>query len=169
MRFGLKMGLFWIMISMIAGCGEKLTEEQLRAKATELEQQARWAEAANLYEKLVKSYAKSGNADKDLYKLAVIYANNLQEFEKSVTTYRRIVEEYPQSQYVIQSSFMIGYRYANDMKELDKARVAYEEFLKKYPDHELASSVRWELDHLGKDISEIDLQLNDSNITAENK
>jgi len=91
----------------------------------------------------------------------------LQEFEKSVAAYLRIVDEYPESQHVIQSTFMIGYRYANDMKEMDKAKTAYELFLEKYPDHELASSVKWELDHLGQDISEIDLQLDENEATVD--
>ena len=54
---------------------------------------------------------------------------------------------------------MIGYRYANDIKDYDKAKKYYQEFLKKWPMHELAASVKWELDHLGKDISELELQL----------
>ena len=63
---------------------------------------------------------------------------------------------------------MIGYRYANDIHDLDKAKAAYQEFLKKYPNHELASSVKWELAHLGQDLSEIELQLgSDSTKTAE--
>ena len=148
-------------------CGEKLTEEQQRTKATEYEQQARWEEAAASYEKLIKSYPNSESVDEDLYKLAVIYANNLQEFEKSIAAYKRVVDEYPDSQYIIQSTFMIGYRYANDMKEMDKAKIAYEQFLEKFPDHELASSVKWELDHLGQDISEIDLQLDENEATTD--
>jgi len=52
---------------------------------------------------------------------------------------------------------MIGYRYANDLNDLEKAKEAYNEFLQKYPEHELAPSVQWELDHLGQDISEIEL------------
>ena len=167
MKYPLRLAAILAIVGIMAGCGEKLTEEQLRAKATEFEQQARWEEAADTYEKLIKSYPNSESIDKDLYKLAVIYANNLQEFEKSVDAYIRIVDEYPESQHVIQSTFMIGYRYANDMKEMDKAKTAYEQFLAKFPDHELASSVKWELDHLGQDISEIDLQLDENEVATD--
>ena len=169
MKYALKLATILAIVGIMAGCGEKLTEEQMRAKATELEQQARWEEAAGTYEKLIKSYPNSKSVDEDLYKLAVIYANNLQEFEKSIAAYKRIVEEFPESQYVIQSSFMICYRYANDLKDNDKAKVAYEQFLEKFPDHELASSAKWELEHLGQDISEIDLQLGENDSTTNAK
>jgi hypothetical protein len=54
---------------------------------------------------------------------------------------------------------MIGYRYANDIKDLNSAKKYYEDFLAKWPNHELAASVKWELNNLGKDISELDLKL----------
>lgn len=166
MKYWIRIAASLLLLALVAGCGEKLTEEQMRAKAAELEAQQQWEEAAAAYEKLIKSHPESESADKDLYKLAVIYANNLQQFEKSIDAYQKIIDEHPESQYVIQSTFMIGYRYANDLKDLDKAKTAYETFLEKYPDHELASSVKWELDHLGQDISEIELQFQDKDSAA---
>ncbi|MBN2354823.1 tetratricopeptide repeat protein [candidate division KSB1 bacterium] len=145
--------------ALIIGCGEKLTEDQLRANALDFENREQWQEAAQMYERLVKAYPKSKRAEETLYRLGVIYANNLKGFERSVETYRRLVKKYPESDYVIQSSFMIGYRYANDIKDLKRARQAYEDFMKKWPEHELAASVKWELEHLGEDISDIELQL----------
>jgi outer membrane protein assembly factor BamD (BamD/ComL family) len=162
MKYLTMCAVLFLVLLLAAGCGEKLTEEQLRAKAVDLEAQAQWEDAAKAYEGLVKNHSNSTLVDKDLYKLAVIYANNLQLFEKSIATYKRIVDEYPQSQYVIQSNFMIGYRYANDLKDVEKAKVAYQNFMDQYPDHELASSVKWELEHLGQDISEIDLNINEN-------
>ena len=153
-------GLFLIvMFSLVIGCGQKITEEQLRAKALDFENKEMWEKEVETLERLQKKYPSSEKADEYLYKLGVSYANNLKEFKKSIDSYQRLVTKYPDSKYVIQSTFMIGYRYANDVKDLAKAKTAYESFLAKYPDHELASSVKWELDHLGQDISEIELQL----------
>ncbi len=151
-----------LLFSLVVGCGEKLTEEQLRAKALDYENKEQWDLAIKTYDRLLKAYPDSKKADEILYKMGVIYANNLKDYKKSVDAYKRLIKEYPNSSYVIQSSFMIGYRYANDIKDLDKAKKAYEEFLEKYPKHELASSVKWELEHLGQDISEIELQLSQS-------
>jgi len=57
------------------------------------------------------------------------------------------------------AQFMVGYIYANpqfgDVQDLEKAKNSYEVFLKKYPNHELAPSVQFEMDNLGKDINEI--------------
>jgi hypothetical protein len=41
------------------------------------------------------------------------------------------------------------------VQDTTKAREAYTKFLEKYPNHELVSSVEWELKYLGKDINEI--------------
>lgn len=149
-----------ILVAVVmAGCGEKLTEEQLRANAVDFESREQWQGAADMYARLVKAYPKSTRADETLYRLGVLYANNLKDYQKSVEAYKLLIKKYPKSNYVIQSSFMIGYRYANDIKDLGNAKKYYQEFLNKWPNHELASSVKWELEHLGKDISELELQL----------
>ncbi len=151
-----------LMTALLWGCGEKLTEEQLRAKALDLENKEQWAEAIKMYERLVKAYPQSNRAAETIYRMGITYANNLKDFNKAVATHQRIVTEYPTSNFVKQSTFMIGYIYANDLKDLEKAKIAYQEFLQKWPTHELASSVKWELDHLGQDISQIELQLGES-------
>jgi tetratricopeptide (TPR) repeat protein len=159
MNFRYGIGILILALAMLIGCGQKFTEEQLRAKAIDFENKEQWEEAAKAYDQVLKSYPKSEKADEVLYRLGVLYANNIKDFQKSVDSYKKLIQQYPKSSFVIQSTFMIGYRYANDLKNLDEARKAYQEFLEKYPNHELASSVRWELDHLGQDISEIDLKL----------
>ncbi|MDZ7262494.1 MAG: tetratricopeptide repeat protein, partial [candidate division KSB1 bacterium] len=67
------------------------------------------------------------------------------------------------------AQFMIGYLYANEIKDLDKARSAYQVFLEKYPENELVPSVKWELDHLGKDISEIEFLVDTTKVVEKNK
>ncbi len=52
------LGMLFIT-ALIWGCGEKLTEEQLRAKALDLENKEQWAEAAKLYEAVVDSLPES--------------------------------------------------------------------------------------------------------------
>jgi TolA-binding protein len=144
---------------MISGCGQKMTEEQLYAQVLDFQGKQQWSELASTYENLVKSFPKSAKADEHLYNLGMVYANNTKEYQKAIDTWKRLLDKYPQSRLVINTKFMIGYCYANDMKVLDKAREAYQKFLADYPNHELAPSVQWELDHLGQDISEIDLNL----------
>ncbi len=131
MKLGYRLVLPLLVTVLIIGCGEKLTEEQLQANALDFENREQWKQAADMYERLVKAYPKSPKAPETLYRLGVIYANNLKDFHKSVDAYRRLVKKYPKCDFVIQSSFMIGYRYANDIKDHKRAKVAYEDFLKK--------------------------------------
>ncbi|MBN1998345.1 tetratricopeptide repeat protein [candidate division KSB1 bacterium] len=155
--------VLFIVVGLLAGCGgkKKLTEEQLYAKAVDYENKEMWDSEGEVLEEIITRFPESAHADSILYKLGISYASNLKDFEKSVASFKKLVEAYPESKYVIQASFMIGYRYANDegIRDLDKARECYEQFLQKYPDHELATSVKWELDHLGQDITDIELQL----------
>jgi outer membrane protein assembly factor BamD (BamD/ComL family) len=151
-----------LLAALIWGCGEKMTEEQIRAKALDFENKEQWVEAVKMYERLLKAYPQSNRAAETIYRLGITYANNLKDFNKAVATHQRLVKDYPNSNYVKQSTFMIGYIYANDLKDLEKAKSAYQEFMQKWPTHELASSVKWELDHLGQDISQIELQLGES-------
>jgi tetratricopeptide (TPR) repeat protein len=156
-------------VVLIVGCGPRQTAEQLYSagenfelKGSQLDEQGKADESLNMYKEAAKSYerliAKYPQAEKSpeaLYRLGRLYFNNLKDAEKSIDAYRRLIQKYPTCQWVPQSLFMIGYRYANDVKDYDKAREAYQKFLEQYPDHELALSVKWELENLGKDLSEI--------------
>lgn len=151
--------LMILVLVILSGCGPKVTEEQLYAKVLDYQNKQQWQEVAAAYEQLIKSFPKSAKADENIYNLGMIYANNLKEHRKAIDAWNRLVKNYPDSRLIINTKFMIGYCYANDLKDLDRAGKAYESFLQEYPTHELAPSVQWELNHLGQDISEIDLKL----------
>jgi outer membrane protein assembly factor BamD (BamD/ComL family) len=92
-------------------------------------------------------------------------ANQLQKegkYQESINAYQKLISVYPESKFAPQSQFMVGFIYANEFKDLDKAKAAYEKFLEKYPDHEMAKDAKWELDHLGKDINDIEDLLGES-------
>ena len=155
---------------LLNNCGSKMTEEQLISQAANFENQAvaldeqgrneeakkLLAQAIKSYEKLIANYPESERAPEILYKLGTAYMNNLKDADKSIEAYRRLIADYPESIHVAKAYFMIGYNYANEVGDLEKAREAYNIFLEKYPDHDLATSVTWELENLGKDINEIE-------------
>jgi outer membrane protein assembly factor BamD (BamD/ComL family) len=157
--------MIFALVCMVS-CGQKVTEEQLNAKIMDFQDKQQWQDAATAYEKLIKSFPKSPKADENLYNLGMVFANNLKMHQKAIDAWKRLLKEYPSSRLIINTKFMIAYCYANDIKDLDKAGEAYKAFLKEYPNHELAPSVQWELDHLGQDISDIDLNLGDGQATA---
>ena len=155
---------------LLMQCGQRLTEEQMFSEALNYKEQAMALETEGLtdeanelylkaiksYEKFVKEFPQSDRCTDVLYELGTLYLNNLQDPEKSIAVYQRIIDEYPDGKWVVQAQFMIGYRYANDVKNFEKARESYTLFLQKYPDHELAMSAKWELENLGKDITDIE-------------
>jgi TolA-binding protein len=86
-------------------------------------------------------------------------ANQLQregKYQEAIEVYKHLTKKFPDSKFAPQAQFMIGFIYANELKDFDKAKDAYQEFLKKFPDHEMAKDAKWEMDHLGKDINDIE-------------
>ncbi len=152
---------------MLVACGQKMTEEQLYAQVLDFQDKQQWDDVIKSYEQLVKQYPESEKADEHLYQLGMTYAHNAKKFQKAIETWERLIETYPESRLITNTKFMIGYCYANDIKDLEQARAAYEKFLEEYPDHELVASVKWELEHLGEDISDIELQLGEEETAAQ--
>lgn len=86
-------------------------------------------------------------------------ANKFQEesnFEGAIGAYTEIVQRFPTSDKAPQCQFMVGYLYANQLKNIEKAKEAYQGFIRNWPEHELVKDAQWELDHLGKDVNEIE-------------
>ncbi|MBN2012397.1 tetratricopeptide repeat protein [candidate division KSB1 bacterium] len=144
-----------LVFVLLIGCGERMTKEQLFATAEKYEMEENFEAAIKTYQKILKKYGDEERADEAQHKIALIYSNNLNDFQKSVEMHELVIKNYPDSKYAIQSLFMIGFIYANNIQDIEKAREYYEQFLQKYPKHELATSVEWELKHLGEDINNI--------------
>ncbi len=145
---------FLLVGLLVLNCSQKETEEQLRAQAQLFEKEEKFEDALKNYEKQLADYPDGKFADEALHKVAFLYYNNFHEFNKSIDSHKSLVAKYPESKFVARARFMIGYIYANDLKDFDSAREAYKEFLEKHEDSELSESVKWELEHLGKDINE---------------
>jgi len=77
-------------------------------------------------------------------------------FPAAISAYQEIVKRFPKSPQAAQCQFMVGYLYANHLKDLNLAKDAYQTFLRNYPEDALVKDAQWELDHLGKDVNEID-------------
>ena len=104
---------------------------------------------------LVFSACKQGPKQEELF----AKAKTLQEqsnFKGAIDAYQEYVKRFPKSPEAPQCQFMIGYLYANHLDNLEMAKKAYEDFIQKYPEHELVKDAQWELDHLGKDVNDIE-------------
>ena len=83
--------------------------------------------------------------------------NDLRDFDSAIAAYVDVVNNFSGTNQEAQAQFMIGYIYANILNDNSQAELNYKNFLDRFPDHELAPSVQFELDYLGKDINEIDV------------
>ena len=81
--------------------------------------------------------------------------NDLRDFTTAVQEYRKVIENYAGSSQEAHALFMIGYIYANVVNDPKSAEIEYKSFLEKFPTHELAPSVKFEIEFLGKSIEEI--------------
>lgn len=82
------------------------------------------------------------------------YLNNGRYYE-SIALYEEFLERFPKSNFAPKSLFMSGFIYANNLGDYENARKCYELFLERYPNHELSTSVRWEIENLGTDVNEL--------------
>ena len=89
------------------------------------------------------------------YQIGDIYLHDLKNFSKSIQEYRKVIRMFPGTSQEPESFFMIGYIYSNILNDLVSGEKVYKNFLKKFPNHELSSSVKFELNNLGVPIEDI--------------
>ncbi len=94
--------------------------------------------------------------EEEYYKMAYDQYND-GKYEESIKNFSSILENYPDGEKSAKSMFMVGFICANHIDDLEKAKKFYTKFIETYPEHELASSAKYELDTLGKDINELDI------------
>ncbi|KAA3600420.1 MAG: tetratricopeptide repeat protein [Calditrichaeota bacterium] len=153
---------------LVIGCGDKkadsttstegqnLTPEQKIEEATKLVGANKSTQAIVLLTEVMGNNPSEENGANAAFALGKIYREQNKP-NQAVKYYKTLVEKYPKSDKVKEGIFMLGYLHANALDDKDKATHFYEEFLKNYPDDELAASVKFELDYLGKNIQDIDL------------
>lgn len=107
------------------------------------------------YRTVLKEFPDSSHASQALFRIAAIYNNDTEEYEKAIGAYREYVDRYPRGERHAVSMFLIGYIYHNQIGNLDSAAAAYQRFLQQYPDHEMAMSAQFELNTLGKSPDEL--------------
>ncbi len=144
-----------VLTFVVLGCSE--SQDAMIQKINELEEQENFLGAIKAIEKYLIDYPESEYSAEMLARLAILYASTENDYHKAIDLHRELIRRFPDSRYCVQSRFMIGYIYANNIRDYDNARKAYSEFLELYPDDELAPSVKFELETMGKDLSELPL------------
>jgi len=124
-------------------------------RAESIRRGKRFQDTITLLSFLVNRYPNHVLAPKSQYLIGDIYMNDIRDFSSAIEAYRKVLTDFSGSKQEAHAQFMVGYIYANVLNDLDNARKEYQLFLNKFPDHELAPSVKFELEYLGKDINEI--------------
>ena len=140
----------FILLVLLSSCSRK-SEEQLIKEAETAQEQKNFQIAVERYQELADRYSQSARAETSLYRIALIYNNDLHDVEHAVEAYRKFYTSYPESKDAPTAMFLRGFIFNNELHKIDSAKVVYEAFLQHYPRHELATSARFELETLGKD------------------
>lgn len=147
---------FFLFIIIFTACNSE-TDKDLFESAGEMYKAKNYAGAASEYEKLLTQFPNSSYSEDCYFALAGIYQMekipNLKKevaMNKAVNYLQKYYSKFPNKERTPKVLFMIGYIRANELKDYDSARLSYNEFLSRYPQHELASSVKLELENLGK-------------------
>ncbi|MCK4813489.1 MAG: tetratricopeptide repeat protein [Candidatus Marinimicrobia bacterium] len=141
---------------LISSCSDNRTAEKMFQDGTSLYKQEKYSRAIKTFEKLSKMYPEDPLAVKAFYRLAEIYASDLQDFEFCIKNYSYIADEYPSHTDAPKARFMAGYTLANIIKDYDRAKIEYNKFIRDYPNHPLIASVEFELRNLGKELDQIE-------------
>lgn len=141
---------------LISSCSDNRTAEKMFQDGTSLYKQEKYSRSIKTFEKLSNMYPEDPLAVKAIYRLAEIYASDLQDFEFCVKNYSYIADEYPSHANAPKARFMAGYTLANIMKDYDRAKIEYNKFIRDYPNHPLVASVEFELRNLGKELDQIE-------------
>lgn len=153
--------ILFISVLIFSGCSSKTDKEYLQSAENDVKGN-NISEAIESYQTLVNEYPNSKLAPEALYEMAALYQNNLiknltkkESLQKSVEIYRSVYDKYPKSKKAPMALFMSGFILANELNEYDEASKAYNLFLKEFPNHELSTSAKEELKHLGLSPEEI--------------
>ncbi len=85
-------------------------------------------------------------------------AENDGNFKKAVDLYTMLLEKYPQNEHNYKAQFMIGFICSEELKDYDQARMAMQKVVELYPDCDLADDAQWMLDHMGKNLEDIEFE-----------
>lgn len=139
--------LLCISLLLFAGCS--LSEEELWLKVEQAKENGNWDSTLTVSRLILEQYPQGRFAGWARFAVAESHRFKNQPRE-ALDNYKLFIESYPDLQPAAVSLFLVGYIYGNNLQNADSARFYFEQFLAKYPKHDLAPSVRLEVEMLGK-------------------
>ncbi|MDD8018993.1 MAG: tetratricopeptide repeat protein [Bacteroidota bacterium] len=135
------------------GCSS-LTDDELWKKVESAKANNNWDSTLSVCQRILKEYPKGRFAGWARFGIAESYRFKNQPRE-ALDNYKLFYEQNPNMQPSALSLFLTGYIYNNNLQMYDSAKFFYGKFLEKYPQHDLAPTVRFELETIGKDPNQV--------------
>lgn len=145
--------LLLLLIVFLNSCGS-YTDEELWIKIERAKANNNWDSTLQVSQRILKDYPNGRYSGWARFALAESYRFKNQPRE-ALDNYKLFHEQYPEMQPSALSLFLTGYIYSNNLQMFDSAKIFYEEFLQKYPKHDLAPTVRFELESIGQSPQEV--------------
>lgn len=144
------------MICVFAGCSS-LTDEELWIKVEAAQANNNWDSTLQVCQRILDEYSDGRYAAWARFGMAESYRFKNQPRE-ALENYKVFYKQHPDMQPSALSLFLVGYIYNNNLQLHDSAKIFYQQFLEKYPNHDLAPTVTFELETLGKDPGQVLLE-----------
>jgi tol-pal system protein YbgF len=127
---------------------QKLSEEGIYRTAKQAFDQGDFELARERFQKLIKTYPKSKNADNAQFWIGEIYYQE-KWYEKAILEYQKVIENYPNGNKVQSSLLKQGFSFFN-LGDKANARLIFTELIKKYPKSNEAEIARKKLKGLAQ-------------------
>ena len=137
----------------LSSCSKK-SETELWKEGHAAVESGKFQIAIEQYQEIISRFHDSPYADSALYRIAVIYNNDLHDYAMAAQYYIKYNSTFPNSKEAPTALFLSAFIYNNELHKLDSAKILYERFLQQYPAHSLANSAKFEMETLGKDPGE---------------
>ena len=97
-----------ILVDSVVATGHSfLSVEALNLKGKILQENARYAEAAEAYERAVTFYSYETNSDFSLFQLGKLYSEHLNDSNKAIELFTRLLHDYKSSIFCIEARHLI--------------------------------------------------------------
>lgn len=136
-----------VLLLLNFSCGN-LSDKELWLRVEEAKAGSNWDSTMQVCQRILSEYPDGTYASWARFGLAESYRFKNQPRE-ALDNYKLFYERYPDKQPSALSLFLVGYIYNNNLQMRDSAKIFYEQFLLKYPAHDLAPTVKFELETLG--------------------
>ncbi len=125
------------------GIKKELTEEELYRLAKQGFDNGRFESARENFQKFIKRYPKSSNADNAQFWIGEIYYRE-KWYEKAILEYQKVIEQFSKGNKVKASLLKQGFSFYN-LKDKPNARLILKELINKYPKSNEAAIARKKL------------------------